>query len=181
MSWSRSTKSCSWSESSNWNIRRDWTNSLPWSGARRNWNTSRSLTRTEWSVSSEQKTIIKILCLPRSIINFKLQPFSLQVPKKLLYNCLWLLFWLKIWHWNILPINGNISLIKIILAMEQQLEVKVTALEACRARVHELEHIIMANEDLILFQKKAVNMLNEQRFEKLEVKFFLILIWKAIR
>lgn len=53
--------------------------------------------------------------------------------------------------------------------MEQQLEVKTAALEAYKARVHELEHILMANEDLVLAQKKTVNILNEQRFEKLEV------------
>lgn len=49
------------------------------------------------------------------------------------------------------------------------MEVKATGLDAFRARVHELEHIIVGKEDLLLSQKKMVNMLSEQRFEKLEV------------
>ncbi|KAJ8924578.1 hypothetical protein NQ315_000727, partial [Exocentrus adspersus] len=62
---------------------------------------------------------------------------------------------------------------------EQQLEAKIAALEACRARVLELDNAISTNEDLITAQKRTITILNEQRFEKLEVNALPIFLLGA--
>ncbi|KAJ8943932.1 hypothetical protein NQ314_009596 [Rhamnusium bicolor] len=46
---------------------------------------------------------------------------------------------------------------------------KVVALEACRSRIIELEHTIMANEELLSSQKRWLIGINEQRHENLEL------------
>ncbi|CAG9857248.1 unnamed protein product [Phyllotreta striolata] len=53
-------------------------------------------------------------------------------------------------------------------ALNQQLENKISNLEAYRSRVLELEHTIGVKDDLILSQKQILCALNEEKFEKLE-------------
>lgn len=55
--------------------------------------------------------------------------------------------------------------------MKQQLESKTVALESYRNRVHDLENILTERDDFILSQKQKIGVLNEQRFEKLEVNY----------
>lgn len=61
-----------------------------------------------------------------------------------------------------------------ILVLKQQLESKTVILDSYRNRVHDLESIVLEKEDLILSQKQKIGVLNNQRFEKLEVSKILI-------